>query len=455
MESLIRRTLGEAFRKFKEIHDDAVKRYCIQRLELAGISSVLPVQTRKANTDYTWNKGRTRRERMLLMRDELLNLNQALLYALQMIAASAQKSIGRSLIPLQEELQKKHLPHLGLLFAFLKLFRYLQKDLNSVTRKQLDHFYKEVLKIKPAEAVADKAHVVFEIQKQLKKYLLKKGLLVKDGKDNNKAEIYFSLEDDIVINKAQIVDQRALHLENRYAHDYRYLQGLYIANDLTMADGVDKPFPDDQPKNYPTTGAALSKYIIPGTSLFKPYPKARVGFVLASPVLLLNEGNRTIDIHINCFLDEFKCDEQNPAPEQRDPCCEEHLRSSAAPRKGPPCGSGIYTSGLFLEKVREMLNQQFYYVSQPLIQEALKNGITKAAASHLMKLLLAPENKLCYCPVEQYYFDRSIEATEFKSHFSPDEIRFTETLVYPATFIAGQFQRSKGMDRSCGRRSHY
>jgi hypothetical protein len=164
MESLIRRTLGEAFRKFRDIHDDAVKRYCIQRLELSSITDILPAQIKKPATDYTWNKGRTRRERMILMRDELINLNQAMVYALQMIAVSAEKSIGRSLIPLQVELQKKHLPHIGLLFAFLKLFRYLQKDLNSVTRKQLDHFYKEVLKIKPAEAVSDEAHIVFHLR---------------------------------------------------------------------------------------------------------------------------------------------------------------------------------------------------------------------------------------------------------------------------------------------------
>jgi hypothetical protein len=38
----------------------------------------------------------------------------------------------------------------------------------------------------------------------------KRGLLLKDGKDNNKAEILFATDDEIVLNKAQIADQRTL-----------------------------------------------------------------------------------------------------------------------------------------------------------------------------------------------------------------------------------------------------
>jgi len=54
----------------------------------------------------------------------------------------------------------------GRIFFQLK---YHPTDLNSFTKKHLDFFYKKVLQLQPQQAVPDKAHLVFEIQNQLKR----------------------------------------------------------------------------------------------------------------------------------------------------------------------------------------------------------------------------------------------------------------------------------------------
>ena len=124
----------------------------------------------------------------------------------------AENCLQQSLIPLKAKLQKKHTPHLALIFVFLDLFQKLQDDLNGYTKKHLDFFYKDVLQLKARGAVPDKANIIFELQNQVKKYLVKKGITVKAGKDNNKAEILFGLDEEIVVNRAQVTDTRTLFL---------------------------------------------------------------------------------------------------------------------------------------------------------------------------------------------------------------------------------------------------
>jgi hypothetical protein len=292
--------------------------------------------------------------------------------SIKIICAQAENNIEPSLLPLKEELQKKHPPHLGLLFAFLNIFSHLQDDLNGYTRKHLDFFYKDVLQLKAQGASPDKAHVIFEIQKQLEKYLLKKGLLVKDGKDLNKQQILFSLDDAIVVNKTEVADLRTLYLNNTIIPDpnkagenVSLLQGVYMAPDATKADGIAKDFTTDI-KNFYTLGNKESKYANPETKIIQPYPNARLGFILASPVLYLKEGRRTINVTIACQL-------QDPA-DPNDPFL-------------PLCGGdgvpNLYSTTALFNKVAEAFRQYYVYVSEELIQQAIKKGISNVTINSL------------------------------------------------------------------------
>jgi hypothetical protein len=347
---------------------------------------------------------------------------------IKILATAAELSLEESILPLKEDLQKKHLPHLGLLFAFLKLFEKLQGDLNSYTKKHLDFFYKQVLKLKPEKAVPDQVHIVFEIQKELDRYLLEKGLLVKDGKDINKEEILYSLNDEIVVNQAQVKDTRTLFLNNQTIIDpvdpsinTTLIEGAYIATDATKADGVVKDF-QTEIKNFYTVGNKDSKYLLPGTKVFKPYQNARLGFILASPVLLLREGTRKVTISLQCRVDENVCDDQaalnHPASKR---CCEEHAGvvqevNAIYPNFYKPTAS-------FYNDLELALNSEYYYVSQELIAEAVKKGLSKDLADFLRGYLITSNNvsdpskprPYTYCPIEQVLFDTIVEASDFEA----------------------------------------
>ncbi|WP_062057005.1 hypothetical protein [Aquimarina longa] len=243
-----------------------------------------------------------------------------LLSGFQDIINTAPDYIEESLRPLETSLQKRHQPHLALVFTFLELLNHLKDDSNNLGKKHLDFFYQKVLRFIPKEAVPDKAHIIFEISKHLEEYFLPKNVVVKNGKDANKQDIQFGLDHEIIIDKAQVVDLRTLYINTFKNTNYTigqnteetYTEGVYIAPIANSIDGKGGEFKKYQSGNWPTLGAKYSKSnsTVIDTSNEDPcrdiqkigdeYPKARLGFVLSSPILLLQEGKRSIRISLIC-----------------------------------------------------------------------------------------------------------------------------------------------------------
>jgi hypothetical protein len=242
---------------------------------------------------------------------------------LRQISQFAPDYISESLYPLQEAFRKQHEPHLALLFTFLELFKYVQGDMNRLSEKHLDFFFMQVLRVKPKPHRSDHAHLVFEMAKQLEQYLIKGGTLFKDGKDANKADLLYSLDDEIVIDKAAIERLMTLYLKqsrvnakpqklvlfkDKEGKEYMEcvpptivaLEGVYMAPVANSADGLGLKFPENQIPNWATLGAKESKINAPGKTTPGQHPYARLGLVLASPVLLLNEGRREVVITVCC-----------------------------------------------------------------------------------------------------------------------------------------------------------
>ncbi|MBP0904185.1 hypothetical protein ACFSKN_08110 [Mariniflexile gromovii] len=217
------------------------------------------------------------------------------------IVETADGFIEESLYPLEESLQKKHQPHLALMFTFLELFKHFQGNINELGKNHMDFFYEQVLKMVPKDAVPDMAHIVFEVAKHLDEYPLPKDLLLKDGKDVNKQDIQFGLDHEIILDKAQIKDLRTLSLYPiKDNTGQTFIEGFYIAPIANSLDGKGEKFKKDEPANWKTLGYKYSKLIQDGNDVADEHPKARLGFVLASPVLLLQEGKRSIRILLNC-----------------------------------------------------------------------------------------------------------------------------------------------------------
>ena len=324
------------------------------------------------------------------------------------------KTLLSGLVREENDTTFEHSPHLGLLFSFIHIFRQLIEDLNKYSKKHLDFFYKSVLQLTPGKETPDKVHVIFEIQKHLKQYLLKKGIELKDSKDKNKAEVLFSLDDDIVINKAVVADTRTLFLNNYKYKSNDFTEGVYIAPNAQMADGVGKEF-KSKDESWPTLGDKKSKYIDPELRDYKPYPNARLGFILASPVLLLNEGNRSIKIKIKCKLSENICDELFPVkPATSNPCCDDDVKSGSKSKTDNSSKPLFRSARDFYSTANSLFNKDFFYISRDIINSLIEKGANKEVIEKL-KDKLKEETKQCYCPTDVLFFDTFVDTSDFSN----------------------------------------
>lgn len=173
-----------------------------------------------------------------------------------------------------------HSPHFALFLAFIKLFSNAQNSLNTYTERHLDFYFKDTLQLKNKLPEADSAHLVFELQKPVNEDRIIKDTLFKGGKDSTGKEINYAITQDIILNKAtvgQLQSQQIIKTDT----------GVLIASAVANSDdgqGADLASAD---KSWFTFGDV------------KKAKKATAGFAIASNVLYLNEGTRTITLTVS------------------------------------------------------------------------------------------------------------------------------------------------------------
>jgi hypothetical protein len=164
-----------------------------------------------------------------------------------------------------------------LLLAFLQMYGHVQRDLNELTQKHLDFFYQQVLGFQLLPAVPDKVHVLFELAPHVRQHLLPAGTALSAGNDAAGKPLIYATERDIVLNRAQVAALKTTLV----APDGR----VYAAEKADSADGLGAPLNPDLPQ-WPLFGDP------------EQMQAAQVGFALASPLLLLKEGERKIFLSI-------------------------------------------------------------------------------------------------------------------------------------------------------------
>lgn len=173
-------------------------------------------------------------------------------------------------------------PHLALFISFLKLLELSQKRFNNLTKRHLDFYFKEVLNIEKLPATPDSVYVIFELAKNCASEKIAENTLLDGGKDKNGQKLNYKLTDELIANKAEVTQ-----LKNIYNDPGKYkIKAATVANSYNGSGGA---FPDNEIQWWPFGN--------PGNF----FPDARLGFALASEILELNEGTRTIKITI-----EFK-----------------------------------------------------------------------------------------------------------------------------------------------------
>lgn len=197
------------------------------------------------------------------------------------------------------EVYDAHTPHYALFLTFLMLYRFTQTHINTITQRHLDFYYKEVLQLQPRAAEANQVHVLGELAKQVDSYLLAKGTALKAGKDSLKKEVQYTLDSDVVFNKAAVSQLKSFYKAS--SDDTVYDAGTATVTQNNTGRIFASPVANSDDGN----GAALTS----DSKEWQPYvhkvyedarlervsmPKASIGFALASHYLYLTEGERKV-----------------------------------------------------------------------------------------------------------------------------------------------------------------
>ncbi len=242
------------------------------------------------------------KHRVLAARDLLEEVYRVLWKATEAVVQTAQQEekLERSLLAAD---LADHPAHLGLMFSFLLLFRKLQGSLNQLSTSHLDFFYRRTLQLAELPERVDRAHLVFELGKQVQEAVrVEKGTRFKAGPDAGGEEVFFELPEDHIVSPTKVGELRSLFIDQgdtgSLAPDRLY--GVHAAPIANSADGQGGPFPKGDTPTWPTVGAAQHRAVDPVTGEPGPvaYPTARLGWLISGKVLVLREGERTIDLTI-------------------------------------------------------------------------------------------------------------------------------------------------------------
>ncbi|MDJ0703315.1 MAG: baseplate J/gp47 family protein [Leptolyngbyaceae cyanobacterium MO_188.B28] len=181
--------------------------------------------------------------------------------------------------------QHNHPPALALYVAFWYVMQAARDDLNRMTQRHLDFFYRQVLRLPKRSPQPDQAHLVFQLAKGQTEHKLAIGTGFQAGKDDLGKELIYQLDDELVINRAQITSLKGLYLapeENPTEESQPGILGVYVSPQADSRDGKGDEFPKDQ----------LVKAWHPFGDQSREH--ANLGLAIASNIFYLQEGERHI-----------------------------------------------------------------------------------------------------------------------------------------------------------------
>ena len=130
--------------------------------------------------------------------------------------------------------------------------------MNTLTKRHLDFYYKEVLQLQPRAAVPDKVHVVLELAQNFNTRKLEAKTQFDAGKIGDN-DITFSADNEVIINRGKLADDglKTVFLEKaRRESDEndddaladREIINIFAAPDADTQDGEGTPF-EEEPEN--------------------------------------------------------------------------------------------------------------------------------------------------------------------------------------------------------------
>jgi len=196
------------------------------------------------------------------------------------LQTEAQKSFDAELARLERPQAEEYRvvqPHIALFLVFLRLFRYAQESLNELGAKHLDYYYQEILGIQAQAAVPDEVYLIFELAKDFNQHVLEKGTPLLGGKDANGRPLIYQTAEDWVVRAAKVADIKTTWIDRRCG-------GIHAQPDVNKIYELGEERPNETAESWRSMGD-------------DPHlPTAELGFAIASPQLILREGERNITV---------------------------------------------------------------------------------------------------------------------------------------------------------------
>lgn len=134
-------------------------------------------------------------------------------------------------------------PHLALFLTFLELLQLARAQLNDLTRRHLEFYYREALRLTSRDGLPDRAHTIIELSDRQEQYLLPAGSLFEAGEDAAGQPLFYRSDEDILVNRATLGSVKSLFTEKqliRYAEARQapnLLIEVYPENETTLGEG--------------------------------------------------------------------------------------------------------------------------------------------------------------------------------------------------------------------------
>lgn len=187
-----------------------------------------------------------------------------------------------------------HEPHYTLFLAFLRLFEYARAEMNTLTGRHLDFYYKQILQLREKAAEPGHAHLLVELAKHAAVHELKAGTQFKAGKDALGTDAFFAGDRDFVANQAKVAALKTAYrhntekVNNNSVNNFR----LFASPAANSDDGLGAELLSVDKSWHPF----CNKVYDDGELRQIKMPHAEIGFAVASHYLLLAEGTRTIKL---------------------------------------------------------------------------------------------------------------------------------------------------------------
>ena len=190
-----------------------------------------------------------------------------------------------------------HKAHIGLLFSFLELMDYVQKDINTFSKKHLDLFYKTILQQDLVATQPVKTFITIEIEENSNEIILKNDNLLIAGQYEDGSVVKLQMEEDIKLNNVKIAELLTVFISRNsdldFNSNYQLIASIYfrqIANSIAEVNSFN---------SNETTFSTLGRDQNFLTSNEMTMQTADVGFMISSSILKLDRSDRKIKIDLS------------------------------------------------------------------------------------------------------------------------------------------------------------